>query len=223
MKKLFLILLVSTLIIGCVGTKKYSSFVYQKVAVKDLKKNTVACDYIQIKIDDLVYNDSLVMAKKIKSQFIPAVLYWQWENTIKCVLHPSIPANTLMSSIVNYANEISLKEKLHGNQIEISIQKIPNSFMYRNTGNAIILIFGYITYGLEAIYPQTQNLTVTYRVLKENQEVKKGTISINNDEDQPVRNIWKSTKKFTWNYIDQYNLSIETLGKQLVEKLSTQI
>ncbi|HET7819123.1 MAG TPA: hypothetical protein VFL70_07420, partial [Bacteroidia bacterium] len=145
MKKIFLILLVSTLIISCVGTKKYSSFVYQKVAVKDLKKNTVACDYIQIKIDDLVYNDSLVMAKKIKSQFIPAVLYWQWENTIKCVLHPSIPANTLMSSIVAYANEISLKEKLHGNQIEISRQKIPNSFMYRNTGNAIILIFGYIT------------------------------------------------------------------------------
>jgi len=74
---------------------------------------------------------------------------------------------------------------------------MPTSFMYTNQGNAIIFIIAYTVSELEAIYPQRENLVVNYKLIKDEQTIKSGKLAaINND--QPIKNIWKSTKQFTW-------------------------
>ena len=177
---------------------------------------------MQITTDSLVDFDTVSTSKKIKSLFIPAILYWQWENTIRCDLNPSFSINILRSSVESYADSVNLKEKLNGQTLELSIGKIPSSFIWTHKGYCIIFMVAYYISELEAIYPMDQNLIVNYRLLRDNKETKNGSIIIKNT-DLPVKNVWKSTKKFTWRYLDQYGNNIKNLSKLLIDKLLTEI
>lgn len=222
MKKLLLILILILLLTSCLGTKKYNGFVCRKIKSNSYQQSKKLNDFVQIRTDSLVMPDTLSTCKKLKSLFIPAILYWQWENTIKCDLNPSTPTSILHSFIESYADSVKLKEKLNGQTLELSILKIPSSFIWTYKGHCIIFLVAYTIGELEAIYPLGQYLKVNYRLLKGGQETKTGTLTIKNI-DLPIKNTWKSTRKFTWLYIDQYDKNIKNLSKLLIDKLLTEI
>src|ERR1035437_8863451 len=123
MKKLIFLLILTLLLTGCISIKKYNGFVYQKIKSYSQKQTNKSNNFMQITTDSLVDFDTVSTSKKIKSLFIPAILYWQWENTIRCDLNPSFSINILRSSVESYADSVNLKEKLNGQTLELSIRK----------------------------------------------------------------------------------------------------
>src|SRR5690606_8191402 len=105
-----------------------------------------------------------VTSTKLKSKFIPAILYWGWENTIRCELDPIMVGHSFKESFSYYADTLNLREKTQGKKLEIKLEKIPNNFIYTNQGNTAIFIIAYTVNTIEAIIPQEQNLIVSYKL-----------------------------------------------------------
>ncbi len=75
---------------------------------------------------------------------------------------------------------------------------------------------------LEAIFPQDQDLVVSYKLTQNGLTSKDGKLTVSN-KDVSIGNIWKSTKKFTWLYINQFKQNNKKMAKEIVEKLMTEI
>lgn len=116
------------------------------------------------------------------------------------------------------ADSADLKSKLNGQKIELSILQIPNSFVYTHKEKTIIFIVAYIVSSLEAIYPDNKELKIRYRIVENDENKKTGIITIPNTE-LPIKNVWKSSKKFTWVYLDKYKKINEKTAKDVFENL----
>jgi hypothetical protein len=150
-------------------------------------------------------------------------VYWHWDYSTVSTLNPSVFINNLNAAMVPYANSKGLKQKLAGQKLELSVVKAPASFELTEKGNLIFILVYY--FGWEHIYiePQKQDLVIAYRLLKDGTELKKGELEIAN-RDQPISlRMFQSPKKMTWRYLDQYNTNVRTMGKELVDKLLTEV
>lgn len=215
-------LIIATLT-GCSSVNKYNSFIKEKTGTSVTESPVHSNDYITIKSDALKGTDSVIRSKKTKGLFIPAVLYWQWNHTIENDLGYIIPLNIIRPTIFNYAESMKLKDKLNGQQLEISIEKVPSSFKYDKSGRVIIFIFAYSTQEQEAIYPSGDELVASYRILKDGNETKKGILKLSNIDQPKANREHKSTKKLTWAYIDDYYGSIKGLSKSIVNQIMAEI
>jgi len=84
------------------------------------------------------------------------------------------------------------------------------------------VLVAYSFSGLEAIFPEKDKLVFSYKVVQGTTQTKSGQIEVVNT-DVPLKNIWKSTKKFTWFYIDQYENNLKKLCKFSIEKLENEL
>jgi hypothetical protein len=104
----------------------------------------------------------------------------------------------------------------------IDLKQTPGKFLYENKGNVIFLVVAYSTSGLEAISPYPVALEVEYQLKEKGEVLAKGNGIVQN-EAQPVNNIWKSPKKFTWMYLDEYKKEANRMGIVLVKDIIKQI
>lgn len=86
MKQIILSILTITLLTSCIGTKKFTGFVEPKFQNKPLISTN---ENINFDLTSLENTSASITSTKVKSQFIPAILYWQWNNTIKCEVNPT--------------------------------------------------------------------------------------------------------------------------------------
>lgn len=219
MNRKILSILTITLLTSCIGTKKFTGFVEPKFQDKQLISTN---ENIIFDLTGLENTSASITSTKVKSQFIPAILYWQWNNTIKCEVNPTIVGQSFQENFLRYSDTLKVQEKLQGRKLEMKVEKIPNSFLYTHKGNSVILIIAYTVSDLEAIFPQEQDLVVSYKLTKNGLTIKEGKLTTSN-KDQPIKNVWKSTKKFTWLYIDQFKQNNKILTKEIIEKLMTEI
>ncbi|MGA9639021.1 hypothetical protein [Flavobacterium sp.] len=219
MKQTILSILTITLLTSCIGTKKFTGFVEPKFQDKQLISTN---ENIIFDLTGLENTSASITSTKVKSQFIPAILYWQWNNTIKCEVNPTIVGQSFQENFLRYSDTLKVKEKLQGRKLEMKIEKIPNSFVYTHKGNSVILIIAYTVSDLEAIFPQEQDLVVSYKITENGSTIKEGKLTTSN-KDQPIKNVWKSTKKFTWLYVDQFKQNTKIMTKEIVEKLIAEI
>lgn len=219
MKRQLLTVLIIILFTSCISTKKFASFVDPKFQET---KTILVNDNFTFDLTGLENKTNSITSTKVKSQFIPAILYWQWNNTIKCEVNPVIVGQAFQENFLQFADSLKIKEKLQGRKLEIKLESIPNSFVYTHKGNSVILIFAYTFSELEAIYPHELDLIVSYKLTQNGSKVGEGKLTSSN-KDQPISNEWKSTKKFTWLYIDQFKLNTKLMTKDIVEKLIAEI
>ena len=121
----------------------------------------------------------------------------------------------LKQGIYKAADSLNLKQELAGKELEINIKEVPGKFLYENKGNAIIFIVAYTVSGVEAISPYPINLEFEYNINQNGSMVLEGNGYVQNTE-QPLRNIWKSTKKFTWLYLEEFKKETDRMGKEMV-------
>lgn len=217
--RLFPLVLVLLFSDSCVSTKRYTSFTKEKVwELQKTSQVTQKLDYLEIRTDSLIVQDSLIKVQKLKSFFIPAIFYWQSEHSLKCELSPKVPVRFFEQEFMRLADSADLKSKLNGQKIELSILQIPNSFVYTHKEKTIIFIVAYIVSSLEAIYPDNKELKIRYRIVENDENKKTGIITIPNTE-LPIKNVWKSSKKFTWVYLDKYKKINEKTAKDVFENL----
>ena len=217
MNRNLIILLVFVLLTSCISIKRFDKIVTTKL-VNQNSNESKPSDIVHFTNRNLKTVNSFVKSEKIKSQFIPAILFWQWNNTIQCRIDNSIPKNILINSVLNNPHLSELEYILSGKTIEIEIDSIPTQFVYTNQGNTVILILFYTVSTLEAIIPSDQNLHVTYRIIDKDKVLKIGNIEIKN-KNNPVKNTWSSTQKFTNTYLDQYEKNTEMLADELIKKI----
>lgn len=221
MNSRWILIILAISLSSCVGTKRFSKFIYKKYDTHTVESGDRRNSYITISTTNLPTQDSLANVKKIKSLFIPAIFYWQWEGTISCELAPRFQAGKFATNMLLYADSAGLQEKLNGQRLEISIDSLPHSFMYTNKGFTLFFIVGYIMGAVEAIYPQDKNLKISYKLIRDTTQIKIGSFVLARKL-KTMENIWSTTKKFTWKYLDRNEIMIKILSKEAIEKLITE-
>ncbi len=95
---------------------------------------------------------------------------------------------------------------------------MPGKFLYEYKGNTIIFIIAYTVSGVEAISPYPIDLKYEYVITEKGKEKIRGEGLIKNEE-TPLSNQWKSSKKFTWMYLDNFQKEADRMGKVIVQDL----
>ncbi len=213
MKEILTIGILSLILSSCMTTKKYSTFVDTKIK-NETPKSLIAEDWLIVNTEIMEPNKNIYNQKK--NSFVPAILFWGWNSTIECELDIETRIEFLKQGIYKAADSLNLKQELAGKKLEISIKEAPGKFLYENKGNAIILVIAYSVSAVEAISPYPINLEYEYNINQDGRMVAKGAGYVQNGE-QPLRNIWKSTKKFTWLYLDEFKKETDRMGREMIK------
>lgn len=221
LKYTFPVIIIFLFFSGCMTPAKMDGWIEEHEG--GFAKKLKTSDYITIKNPDLPQSDLASVSKKGDSKFIPALLYWKSERTIVADLNTYIPIGLMNATIIQYANTKGLKQKLNGEHIEFTLNKVPSVFTFTDKYQLFFFVVFYVQDQQFFITPQKQDIVVSYRILKDNTEVKNGTVTVA-DPDKAVRlKFLQSLKKMTWNYLDEYDNNVRAASKEIVDKLLLQL
>ena len=221
MKHLFTALLIAALFSSCLTTKKVDSFIEEHEGGYSTKLKT--SDYITLTTPGFPKTEQASVTAKGKNKVLPLLVYWRFEWSRIPTLNPYIPINTINSTIIQYANTKKLKEKLNGQKLELTIDKVPTTFSLTYRDELVYFVFYYIQWGRVFIVPQKQDITFSYRLVKDGVETKKGAITIADPSKPLDLKFLQSVKKMTWNYLDDYDNMIRVMSREFVDRLMGEI
>ena len=221
-KYALLFLLTIASLSSCLSTKSLTEIVKNKILQDNNAVIQIDTSYLKLSTDRLQKTDSLVLADKIKSYFIPAILFWSKNNTLGCTINNTYFTDIFSNKLTELSEEFRIKEILNGRRLEISLESVPNRFIYTNRFNFMFLLYVYSYSYQESIYPENGEFNLTYKVLEENKVVKSGNFNINNTV-KPLSNSFKSQSKFIETYIDELKLNFEQQSNQIIIKIINEI
>lgn len=207
---------------SCIGPKKINKWVNKQYGESIDAKPKTQNDYLSVN-SGLISNNAIasVTTKQTKN-VLPLIFYWQMDYILTCTLNPQIPINTFTSTILPYANLKGLKQKLNGQKIELSVDKIPNLFTLNDRGHVVWVVYAF---GWDDISfkPDLEGLVVSYKIINGNAEIKKGTVTITNEDEVLVMKHLHSIKEATGQYLEQYDENIKTLTKKALDKIISEL
>ena len=220
-KETLVICIITALLTSCIGPKKINNWVarqYDEVPTAPKKKS----DYITITSNLASTDDKISTTEKNTSHVLPLIVYWQWDYKNTCTLNPQIPVNNFKKTVSSYANK-GLKQKLNGQRIELTIEKIPNTFALDDYGHVVWVIYAF-TWEKVSIQPSKNDLVVSYKVIKDDNTItKSGLISVANRDKGVTLEMFQSLKKRTWVYLSDYDDNITSMSKSVVDKISAEL
>lgn len=214
--------LLTIVLTSCLGPAKINKWVdkhYGETLNTPAKKN----DYLTV-TSPLVTSDlkASTTKKEIKN-FIPLLFYWQYDYRNTCTLNPKIPVTTFQSAVQGYANSKGLRQKLNGQKIEMSVDKIPNVFVLNDRGHLVYAVFYAFGWDDITFRPDNQELVVSYKITKDNVETGKGVITVSNSDKMRRLRLFQGIKKATNQYLDQYNDNLKAMSKVAVDKIVSDV
>ena len=219
-RTLLLILCSVLMLTGCLTPRVADKWINKKYegAIPKKQRNS---DYITVKMPALseVNSDILSRSEKKHMKMIPALFYWKWDYGTISTLNQNVPASYFNSTLITYANTKRLRQKLNGQTIEFTINKLPSVFILTDKGWMVYMVLFY--FGKESIFvePVKEDVTVSYRILKDGTETKNGTITLTDRNQAQYKKMFRSVRKTFWNYLDEYNNNEQAMGKELVDRL----
>ena len=217
--KLFIIC--TSILTSCLTAKKVDRQVAKLYSEKQQPQKKKQIDFISI-TSILTSTDNQTSTTETKtSNVLPLLFYWSWDYKNTCTLNPQIPINNFTTTVLGIAGK-RLKEKLNGQKLELSVDKIPNKFAFDDKAHLIFIIyaFGWDNVSIKA---EKADLVVSYKVLNNNADSKTGIITIPYYDDKKNLGMFTSWKKATSDYLDQYDANIISMSKLFVEKLMKEI
>ncbi len=219
MKKQITILVIAVAVSGCISSKRIDGFVHKYYAKNPIKK---------AENPNWVYNnsnksiDSFSTSERTKALFIPAILYWQWHTIVYSDLNDNIVNLRFYHYLNSKSDSLELPELLNGRKID-KFTEAPDGFFYIHKGFSIILIVAYSVSDLVAIKPIEDPYRLKYVLYDHNQKrIDEGEVSMDNTE-LPMKNVWKSAKKFTWAYLDEYHKHQDMAFAGLIDKIENNL
>jgi hypothetical protein len=210
------------LLSSCLGPKKIDGWIdkhYDGSVPPPVKSKT---DLISFNSAVTDMGDKLSVTEKQTSNMLPLLFYWQWDYKNTSTLNPRIPMNTFTSTVNGYINR-GLKQKLNGQKLELTVEKMPTAFTINDKEHYIWLVH-VIHWNKITINPDKTELTVSYKVLNaDNSVAKNGRVTITNNDENIKLGMFKSLKKTTWQYLDDYNANLAAMTKRFAEKLMAEI
>ncbi len=180
-------------------------------------------DYITIKTESISKSEMASTSQKGGSKFIPAIFYWKSEQTIVSDLNSAIPVNNVTTTIINYANTKGLKQKLNGQKLELSFGKLPEIFTTTHKYQMFFFVLFYVQSEYYFLTPQKQDITVSYKILKDNLPTKTGFVTVADPSKSIRQKIFQSVKKMTWNYLEDYDTNVKAMSKEIIDKIIPEI
>jgi hypothetical protein len=166
-----------------------------------------------------VTDDKLSTTKKDISHVLPLIIYWHFNYKNICTLNPQLPVNNFTTAVTTWSGR-GLKQKLNGNHLELTIEQMPNVMILGDEGWAILL------FGVESmtVGPEIRDMVVSYRLLNtNNEEIKKGTITIRDNNQRLSLGMFQSMKKLTLRYLEVYDANITAMSRKFVDQLAGEL
>ena len=216
MKQLFFFFLFIVSLASCYGPRKVNSWIADKYGMTLNTQPKIKDDYFSVS-SKLVANDQQPSTTVKESKgLLPLIFYWRGHYVNTVTLNLKIPINTFITAFQSYANSKQLKQKLNGQKIELTVEQVPTIFMIDDKWQLIWLIYAF-GWDIFSVLPEKNDLTVSYRIFKDNSETKKATITIA-DQNKSLEHLRK-VKEGTWDYLNQYDEAIKSMAKKTVDKI----
>jgi hypothetical protein len=124
---------------SCVSTQEIVGAIEAHLSPEYVEYSKPKEDFIQVNtlLDDNI--DSLVSVEKEKRYFVPAIVFWSWENTMDCKINYSYYENVFTKILFEKAELYHLPSLLKNKRIEVDIVKLPSQFLFINKTS---LLFG---------------------------------------------------------------------------------
>jgi|GEM_PF-7066751 len=90
--------------------------------------------------------------------------------------------------------------------------------MYANKQTVMIFIFAYFFSFYESIVPREEVSEIGYKLWENGKITKSGMIAVPGNI-LSMKNVWRSTKKFTWCYLDCYRQQCAEQNQYFMEKI----
>ncbi len=216
MKLRIITVLLIAMLTSCMSSKKLTGYVETKIQTPT--SQIAANPNIAFDFSHLAKSDKPVVSTNLKSQLIPALLFWKWDKRIQCNIDPTIIAELFKERFLHTADSLQMNQILAGRNLDLTIESIPSSFEYRDLGNTIIFVVAYSVTSLEAIIPESTDLRVTYKLHQDGKTLKEGQVTAINDS-KPISNVWKTPKGFAWKYIEHFKQSVYSMSDEIVRSL----
>ena len=207
--------------VSCISTGRLTRIVNK--AMKDTipqVEHFINIPQINVKADTTFLIPEQTTAVKTKSLFIPAILYWQWEEYIKCDIGRKVIMDNFTNYLNYYADSTGLIKKLKDKTLSLTIESIPKEFIYKYGYVDIIIIVTHLDATSEIITPQNADLKIEYNLFKGNDSLQSGIIEYGTYMKEYENNEWTSTKTFLRQYIYDYNLYLKQLARQVCVDLN---
>ena len=214
-----LLLLISLFLLpGCIGVKRYARYVERAFnATAGTRVDSVPG--ISVIYDGDSVADPVVEVKKGDYHLLPALIYWQIKEEFKCTLNPRLPVDIFRQCVYKNVASLGLREKLTGDKrLVITVHKIPSQFRYVYRDDIVILLVVVLQFYEQSIYPDENDLSVSYAVYDGDRLVKEG-IASEFSHDLLLRNNNTTRKKITKAYMRQYRRNLS----DMVEKCMIEV
>lgn len=174
MRHIIFIGFILTSLTSCIGVERYTGIVEKGLASRPTVDTSFSKEYLSVK-SNMINPLQEIKVEKVKSKFVPALVYWRVEQEIRSEYDPCIQVKRFRSYLNQYCDSINFASKLKGKRIEINVENIPNSFSYSQKTEAFIIGFFYMVTGHEGIVPAPQDFLVSFNVYQDGNLYKKGS------------------------------------------------
>jgi len=159
--------------------------------------------------------------QKVKSTFIPALIYWKYENTVDCELRQDYARRSLTQGFSKTADSLGITT-IPNSQLEIQILQYPNTFRYTNQAEIYYWGIGFFQNDYRAILPDTSAVIYRYTISRNGQVIDQGQTII-----RPHLSVKKdnfhSVKKFVYLYLNDFQQRLYEIGQQISEDMAKKI
>ncbi len=214
----FILVITAFVLSSCLSTKSLNEIVKNKIINDSYPVKIINNDYLVLKSDKLSTTDSLVSSKILSSYFIPAIIFWGKDNTLQCDISGLYFSNLFAEKLKNIALEVDLERILNDTKLEISLESVPNQFVYSDKFYFLFLLYVYSYNFNKTIYPVDLNYKVSYRLYKDNVQLKSGVFSLANVI-PPLQDQWFSSSKMIEKYIESLKLNFENQTDEILNMI----
>jgi len=161
--------------------------------------------------------------QKNTRDLLPLLFYWQFDYRNTCTLNPQIAIDNFTSSLLAYASH-GLKQKLNGNRLELTVEQIPRVFVVDDKGHIIWVIVTMVGWERLSVQPEQKDMVVSWRLVgSNNEELKKGSITIADQERTLTLGMFKSLRNLTKEHLSEYDANIGAMTRHFVDRLITEL
>lgn len=203
---------------SCVGPKKIDKWIGEQYG-ETTASNKPKANYFTITSPLVTADSKTSNSVKEKTKVLPLIFYWQFDYKISSSLNPKVPMNLFVSAFTSYANSKGLKQKLNGQKLEMTIDKMPTAFSFHDDFRDINLLLAQIHWEKIYIAPENADVAISYKLTKDNGETKSGVINIADRNKIKQKKYLQRLKTATQDYLAQYDENIRSMAKTAVDKV----
>lgn len=161
--------------------------------------------------------------EQISSSFVPAFFYWGWNSEINCEIGREYLEDHLKREMIAKIEEDGLHSYFQNKKILIDIDAIPTKFKFQDKGNVIYLVIAYSMAQKRFFAPELTDFKGIYKIVDKDNKV-----IVENNFEKPLTlksqtSNSKSTKKLSWQYLENYNVEINRFVKIIFNDMNEKI